>query len=139
MIWAASLLHSGSPILDSNRTRLSQVSHYFFDQGANTTYWIPSVSRGTWIAPKGSFGSIIKRRKFRVARQLPPGYSKVPLESIRAMRMYLANRTEYFEKPAVWRWNCEVCERCSTGTLPRSGVACRQLEQGTYHYVQATP
>lgn len=30
IIWAANLLHGGSPILDYNRTRHSQVTHYFF-------------------------------------------------------------------------------------------------------------
>ena len=31
VIWAANLLHGGDPIIDQTRTRLSQVTHYFFD------------------------------------------------------------------------------------------------------------
>jgi hypothetical protein len=31
IIWAANLLHGGSPILDRSRTRHSQVTHYYFD------------------------------------------------------------------------------------------------------------
>lgn len=31
VIWAANLLHGGEPIVDSNRTRWSQVTHYVFD------------------------------------------------------------------------------------------------------------
>ena len=29
-LWAASLLHGGTPVIDRNLTRLSQASHYFF-------------------------------------------------------------------------------------------------------------
>ena len=31
LIWAANLLHGGDPILDQRSSRLSQVSHYYFD------------------------------------------------------------------------------------------------------------
>lgn len=31
LIWAANLLHAGSPILDLRRSRHSQVTHYYFD------------------------------------------------------------------------------------------------------------
>ena len=41
-VWAASLLHGGSTVLDPNRTRLSQVTHYWID-GAER-YWVPRVS-----------------------------------------------------------------------------------------------
>jgi ectoine hydroxylase-related dioxygenase (phytanoyl-CoA dioxygenase family) len=30
LVWAANLHHGGRPVLDENRTRLSQVTHYFF-------------------------------------------------------------------------------------------------------------
>lgn len=46
--WAASLLHGGSPVLDANRTRLSQASHYFFAPPIpeqKQYYFIPSLSR----------------------------------------------------------------------------------------------
>lgn len=31
LIWAANLLHGGIPIIDKNRTRWSQATHYYFD------------------------------------------------------------------------------------------------------------
>jgi len=31
VIWAANVLHGGDPIVDASRTRLSQVTHYYFD------------------------------------------------------------------------------------------------------------
>lgn len=41
LLWAANLLHGGSPIRDRSRTRQSQVTHYFFE---NCTYYIPRLS-----------------------------------------------------------------------------------------------
>ena len=37
VIWAANLLHGGDTITDSSRTRLSQVTHYYFDDCLYTT------------------------------------------------------------------------------------------------------
>lgn len=41
MIWAANLLHGGSPIKDPARSRHSQVTHYFFE---GCRYWTPLLS-----------------------------------------------------------------------------------------------
>ena len=41
VIWQANLLHGGSPIRNFDRTRYSQVTHYFFDQAA---YYTPKGS-----------------------------------------------------------------------------------------------
>jgi Phytanoyl-CoA dioxygenase (PhyH) len=41
LIWAANLFHGGSPILDRNSTRYSQVTHYFFE---NCAYYTPMRS-----------------------------------------------------------------------------------------------
>ncbi len=41
LIWAANLLHGGSPILDPNRTRYSQVTHYYF---SDCMYYTPLLS-----------------------------------------------------------------------------------------------
>ena len=41
LIWAANLLHGGSPVLDNNRTRYSQVTHYYF---SDCMYYIPLLS-----------------------------------------------------------------------------------------------
>ena len=41
LIWAANLFHGGSPILDFNRTRHSQVTHYYFE---DCLYYTPLLS-----------------------------------------------------------------------------------------------
>ncbi len=41
LIWAANLLHGGSPQQDKNKTRWSQVTHYFFE---NCAYYTPMMS-----------------------------------------------------------------------------------------------
>jgi ectoine hydroxylase-related dioxygenase (phytanoyl-CoA dioxygenase family) len=41
LVWAANLLHGGSPVKDSRRSRHSQVTHYFFDRCA---WWTPGDS-----------------------------------------------------------------------------------------------
>ncbi len=55
LLWSANLLHGGSPQRDRNRTRLSQVTHYYFDgckhhmpyeaKGREKVWWNPK-----WIA-----------------------------------------------------------------------------------------
>ena len=42
LIWAANLLHGGSPIVDRDRTRRSMVTHYFL--GGADSYWTPLLS-----------------------------------------------------------------------------------------------
>lgn len=41
LIWAANLLHGGSPQLDATKTRWSQVSHYYFE---DCIYYTPAFS-----------------------------------------------------------------------------------------------
>lgn len=41
LIWAANLLHGGAAQLDLNRTRYSQVTHYYFE---NCCYYTPMIS-----------------------------------------------------------------------------------------------
>jgi hypothetical protein len=41
LVWAANLLHGGAPQHDPARTRLSQVTHYFFE---GCRYWTPLLS-----------------------------------------------------------------------------------------------
>jgi ectoine hydroxylase-related dioxygenase (phytanoyl-CoA dioxygenase family) len=43
LVWAANLLHGGSPQPDRARSRHSQVTHYFFE---GCRYWAPMVSEG---------------------------------------------------------------------------------------------
>ena len=55
-LWAASLLHGGSTQKAMNRTRLSQVTHYFFPT-PDTTYFVPRYSPpGKRKHPKSSAG-----------------------------------------------------------------------------------
>ena len=51
-IWAANLLHGGSRQHDRNRTRMSQVTHYFFE---GCRYYTPLLQRGPftrWRTPE---------------------------------------------------------------------------------------
>jgi hypothetical protein len=41
LIWASNLLHGGAPQRDPQRTRLSQVTHYYFD---GCQYYTPMYS-----------------------------------------------------------------------------------------------
>jgi len=41
LVWAANLMHGGSPIRDPRRTRHTQVTHYFFD---DCLWWSPGSS-----------------------------------------------------------------------------------------------
>jgi ectoine hydroxylase-related dioxygenase (phytanoyl-CoA dioxygenase family) len=43
IVWAANLLHGGAPQKDRSRTRLSQVTHYFFE---GCKYYTPMSSEG---------------------------------------------------------------------------------------------
>ena len=52
LIWAANLLHGGSPQRDRGRTRMSQVTHYFFE---GCRYYTPLLQRGPftrWRTPE---------------------------------------------------------------------------------------
>jgi len=46
VIWSANVLHGGSPILDHRRTRLSQVTHYYFDKCVYSTPVLEDMERG---------------------------------------------------------------------------------------------
>jgi hypothetical protein len=67
IIWAANLLHGGSPIKDPSRTRHSQVTHYFFE---NCLYYQPQRSdpflgRIQWL----------DKRDIRTGRLIPQMYN----------------------------------------------------------------
>jgi hypothetical protein len=47
LVWAATLLHGGSPVRVPGRTRRSQVTHYFFE---GSRLWTPLLSSGDHIA-----------------------------------------------------------------------------------------
>ncbi|WP_161966229.1 phytanoyl-CoA dioxygenase family protein [Steroidobacter cummioxidans] len=48
LIWSANIFHGGSPVLDRNRTRLSQVTHYYFPGCIYYTPLLSSPQRQLW-------------------------------------------------------------------------------------------
>ncbi len=82
VIWAANLVHGGTPVKDSARTRHSQVTHDYFDGGA-------------WYMPLGSdpFGGQVCFREvidIRTGRMVPP---------------HLAGQVlDLDAQPTVWRY-----------------------------------
>ena len=46
IIWSANVLHGGSPIHDKSRSRLSQVTHYYFDNCIYTTPVMENAKSG---------------------------------------------------------------------------------------------
>lgn len=74
LIWTANLFHGGDPIKDLTRTRLSQVTHYFFD---DCVYFTPrpktqSFSKGLLRYPYDiSEGRFVDNRGFDGAIQAP--------------------------------------------------------------------
>lgn len=73
LIWAANLYHGGSPILDPDRTRFSQVTHYYF---AGCMYYTPLTS-------DLGLGRLSPRNVFNVAsgRQVPQYYQGRRIEN----------------------------------------------------------
>ncbi len=47
LIWSANLFHGGSKILDTSRTRLSQVTHYYFEDCLYYSPMLSSLADGT--------------------------------------------------------------------------------------------
>ena len=131
MLWAASLLHGGTPVLDHNRTRLSQATHYFFvpsvsSGGGAQTYWTPSVSRfearevklkhgvglvAPWAWPSG-----------RAEKTAPPptGYSEVDQARIDVSLIYRDNTTHFHALDRHWQLRCRQRDP-QTGQLLRCG------------------
>ena len=56
LIWASSLVHGGSPIIDWNRTRLSMTTHFFAEEDERgeplRSFWKPFNSKGGVLAKK---------------------------------------------------------------------------------------
>lgn len=77
LVWAANLLHGGSPIKDPARTRHSQVNHYFFE---GCLYYQPQRSdpflgRIEWL----------DKRDVRTGRLIPQSYNGRPAPVRRAI------------------------------------------------------
>jgi hypothetical protein len=83
LIWAANLLHGGSRQLDLNRTRWSQVTHYYF---SGCTYWRPYASN---ISSGDIFSfnppNILKNQKYSLSEKnkakLPPDFDAIKYKS----------------------------------------------------------
>lgn len=71
LIWSANLFHGGSPILDNGRTRLSQVTHFYFH---GCMYYTPLFS-------DVGLGKIVTRNIYdiRIGRQVPQFYNGVEI------------------------------------------------------------
>ncbi len=81
IIWAANLLHGGSPIKDPGRSRHSQVTHYYFD---GCLYYQPQRSdpflgRIQWL----------DKRDVRTGRLIPQIYNGRPARVRRSFRQRL--------------------------------------------------
>jgi ectoine hydroxylase-related dioxygenase (phytanoyl-CoA dioxygenase family) len=78
IVWAANLLHGGSPIKDPRRSRHSQVTHYFFE---DCLYYQPQRSdpflgRIEWL----------DKRDVRSGRVIPQMYAGQPVALRRSLR-----------------------------------------------------
>jgi ectoine hydroxylase-related dioxygenase (phytanoyl-CoA dioxygenase family) len=58
LLWAANLLHGGSPQRDKRRTRHSQVTHYFFE---NCRYFTPRLGTGDRVSWRNTLGPRVMR------------------------------------------------------------------------------
>jgi len=77
-LWAANLLHGGSPQRDKNRTRLSQVTHFFFE---GCRYWTPmgsTASQTEWRRP------VWIREDFDPAREDPRRITEIARAAVPA-------------------------------------------------------
>jgi hypothetical protein len=87
LIWAANLMHGGTPQLDASRTRWSQVTHYFFDDCA---YFTPMTS-------DPFYGAIAFRKLINIVsgQEMPNRYAghDIPDAFIDAT------------DPEAWRWD----------------------------------
>jgi ectoine hydroxylase-related dioxygenase (phytanoyl-CoA dioxygenase family) len=74
LIWAANLFHGGTPILDKDRTRLSQVTHYFF---SDCFYYTPMMTDFT-------MGKAALRKVFnlRTGREMVQSYRGQPIAEV---------------------------------------------------------
>lgn len=61
LVWAASLLHGGAPILDQSRTRWSQATHYYFEGCKYLAPMFSDMHNGeyTYKAPKDILNHVI--------------------------------------------------------------------------------
>lgn len=104
LIWAANLLHGGSPHLNRQLTRWSQVTHYFFEDCA-------------WYAPLFSdpfYGQIYFRRLTNIQTGQPMQQSyagqAIPNEVIEAMRGVQPDGPFLFDGAAYLAANPDVAE-----------------------------
>jgi hypothetical protein len=97
LIWAANLLHGGDPVADRNSTRLSQVTHYYFD---DCTYYTPF--RSDFARGRVYFRQItdvatgkLRPLRFNGARVRPPLVSRMVTWRRRAQRMLGKGYVQY--------------------------------------------
>jgi len=98
LVWAANLLHGGSPIRDPTRSRHSQVTHYFFEK---CLYYQPQRSdpflgKVQWL----------DKRDVRTGQLIPQIYNGKPVAVRRGVKgtlKFLARRAGLDQKLRGWR------------------------------------
>jgi Phytanoyl-CoA dioxygenase (PhyH) len=97
LIWTANLLHGGDPVGDRESTRLSQVTHYYFDE---CTYYTPF--RSDFARGRLYFRQIVdvgtgrlQPLRFNGARVRPPLVSRLVTLRRRAERMLGRGYVQY--------------------------------------------
>lgn len=102
VIWAANLMHGGAPHLDPDRTRWTQVTHYFFDDCAYFTQ----------LHSDPVYGSIAFRKLHNLATGEPLGQHyaghAIPEEHIRASVPPTMRWLETFDKQLYLQANPDV-------------------------------
>lgn len=98
IIWSANLLHGGMPVRDANRTRWSQVTHYFFE---NCLYYNPQKSN--YIAGEWSMDKITN---IRTGQRLAGNYNGQTLrhKAARKNRTMVSSSVSYNWRDALLLW-----------------------------------
>ena len=95
LIWAANLLHGGSPILEAGRSRHSQVTHYYFE---NCFYYTPLLSDPL-------IGRVFQREPIdvRTNEKVAPTYLGLQIKPkpIRRFKRWLKEQIVRAPKPTV--------------------------------------
>jgi ectoine hydroxylase-related dioxygenase (phytanoyl-CoA dioxygenase family) len=114
LIWAANLLHGGSPHLNRNRSRWSQVTHYFFDDCA---WYSPIFSDPT-------YGQTYFRRltNIQTGQPMQPRYAGWPIseEHVNRSRGVQPDGPFNFDAQAYLAANPDVAQAGVDAARPRS-------------------
>lgn len=97
LIWSSNIIHGGSPVLNPNTTRLSQVTHYFFK---NCIYYSPMSSNTI----SGELLVRTKLKNIKTGLIETPNFNGYPTPLIRSYReLYTIN------SHLVYPWIVRIC------------------------------